>query len=63
MDGPLNSTKRLDMDTKDIPVRMIIYGDEEIEHWSHRAVARSLGDEELPTIEVPKPVDDGEGDT
>lgn len=47
-----------DMDTKDIPVRMIIYGEEEIEGWSHRAVARSVGDEELPTIEVPKPEDE-----
>jgi hypothetical protein len=47
-----------DMDTKDIPVRMIIYGEEEIEGWSHRAVARSLGDEELPTIDVPKPEDE-----
>ncbi len=47
-----------DMDTKDIPVRMVIYGEEEIEGWSHRAVARSLGDEELPTIDVPKPEGD-----
>lgn len=47
-----------DMDTKDIPVRMIIYGEEEIEGWSHRLVARSLGDEELPTIDVPSPEDE-----
>ncbi|MCB9871486.1 MAG: hypothetical protein H6837_16640 [Planctomycetes bacterium] len=47
-----------DMDTKDIPVRMIIYGEEEIEGWSHRAVARSLGEEELPPIDVPKPEDE-----
>lgn len=47
-----------DMDTKDIPVRIIIYGENEIEGWSHRAVARSLGDEELPTIDVPEPEDE-----
>jgi hypothetical protein len=47
-----------DMDTKDIPVRMVIYGDDEIEQWSHRAVARSLGETELPTITVPKPIDE-----
>jgi hypothetical protein len=44
-----------DMDTKDIPVRMIISGDQEIEHWTHRAVAKKLGHEPLPTIRVPKP--------
>lgn len=43
-----------DMDTKDIPVRMIIYGEEEIEGWSHRLVARAQG-QPLPTITVPKP--------
>ena len=47
-----------DMDTKDVPIRMVIYGDDEIEGWSHRMVARSQGDEELPTIEVPKPEDE-----
>lgn len=47
-----------DMDTKDIPVRMVIYGDDEIENWSHRAVARSFGHEGLPTIEVPTPTDE-----
>lgn len=49
-----------DMDTKDIAVRMIIYGEDEIEGWSHRAVARSLGEDELPTIDVPKPVGEDE---
>lgn len=48
-----------DQDTKDVAVRMVIYGDQEIEGWSHRMVARGLGDEELPTIEVPKPKDEG----
>jgi hypothetical protein len=43
-----------DMDTKDIEVRMILYGDQEIEHWSHRLVARARG-EALPTITVPQP--------
>jgi hypothetical protein len=43
-----------DMDTKDIPVRMIIYGDGEVENWSHRLVAKSQG-LSLPTITVPRP--------
>ena len=49
-----------DMDLKDIPVRMIIYGDKEMESWSHYAVAKGRGDEELPSITVPKPKDDEE---
>jgi hypothetical protein len=46
-----------DMDTKDIAVRMILYGDREIEGWSHRIVARAQGarGKRLPTITVPKP--------
>ncbi|PQO40218.1 hypothetical protein [Blastopirellula marina] len=32
-----------DMDVKDIPIRMVLYGEQEIENWSHRLVARSLG--------------------
>ncbi|MFB6456841.1 hypothetical protein ACE38W_16330 [Chitinophaga sp. Hz27] len=51
-----------DMDTKDIAVRMIIYGDEEIENWSHYQVATSMG-ESLPSIVVPKTkdnIEDGE---
>jgi hypothetical protein len=47
-----------DIDTKDIPVRMIIYGDAEIEGWSHRVVARRGGIDPLPSITVPKPVDE-----
>jgi hypothetical protein len=43
-----------DMDIKDIAVRMIVYGDEEIEGWSHRAVARARG-LPLPEIKVPRP--------
>ena len=38
------------MDTKDVAVRMILYGDDQIETWSHRIVARAQADEELPTI-------------
>jgi hypothetical protein len=41
-----------DMDVKDIPVRMIIYGEDEVEKWSHRQVAKSLGVKPLPTINV-----------
>jgi hypothetical protein len=44
-----------DMDTKDVGVRMILFGDQEIEGWSHRAVARTQGIEPLPEIRVPKP--------
>ena len=46
-----------DMDTKDVAVRMIIYGEQEIEGWSHRLVARARG-LPLPTIRVPKPKKD-----
>ncbi len=45
-----------DMDTKDIPIRMILYGEEQIEHWSHYQVAKARG-MTLPTIEVPPPPD------
>ena len=43
-----------DMDTKDIPIRMILYGKREIESWSHYQVAKAHG-EELPSIDVPEP--------
>jgi hypothetical protein len=50
-----------DMDTKDIPIRMIIYGKQELENWSHRIVARELGTSPLPTISVPDVIpDEGE---
>ncbi len=42
-----------DMDAKDIPIRMIIYGKDEIENWSHYAVAKAQG-QKLPTIDVPE---------
>jgi hypothetical protein len=41
-----------DMDVKDIPIRMIIYGEGEIENWSHRLVARQLDIKPLPSINV-----------
>jgi hypothetical protein len=40
-----------DMDLKDVPIRMAIYGEQEIENWSHRAVARALG-YKLPQIDI-----------
>ena len=43
-----------DMDTKDIPIRMALYGEREIENWSHWAAAKQRG-ESLPRIDVPKP--------
>ncbi len=46
-----------DMDTKDIEVRMIIYGEDEIDNWSHYQAAKALG-QPLPTIKVPKPKDE-----
>lgn len=42
-----------DMDVKDTAVRMIIYGEQEIEKWSHYQVAKKMG-EKLPTIKIPK---------
>ncbi|WP_437913229.1 hypothetical protein WME73_41780 [Sorangium sp. So ce302] len=47
-----------DMDTKDVGVRMILYGEKEIEGWSHRVVARASGEKDLPEIRVPKPKDE-----
>jgi hypothetical protein len=47
-----------DMDTKDVAVRMILYGKDQIEQWSHRAVARAMGEKELPDIHVPEPRDE-----
>jgi hypothetical protein len=41
------------MDVKDIPIRVAIYGDGEIEGWSHYQLAKHLGTE-LPTIDVPR---------
>jgi hypothetical protein len=43
-----------DMDIKDTAMRMIIYGEQEIENWSHYQVAKHRGDK-LPTIKIPKP--------
>jgi len=43
-----------DMDIKDTAVRMIIYGEQEIENWSHYQVVKEMG-EELPSISIPKP--------
>lgn len=41
------------MDVKDIPIRMILYGKDEVEKWSHRIASRQLGIEPLPNIQVP----------
>ena len=46
-----------DMDIKDTQVRMILYGKQEIEGWSHYQVAQALG-EELPTIDIPESEED-----
>ncbi|GAA3521406.1 hypothetical protein GCM10022393_39730 [Aquimarina addita] len=46
-----------DMDVKDIPIRMIIYGEKEIERWSHYLISKEEG-YELPHLNVPKPKDE-----
>ncbi len=46
-----------DQDTKDIPIRMVLYGPQELERWSHRIAARSSG-AALPSITVPLIEDD-----
>jgi hypothetical protein len=48
-----------DMDIKDHAVRMVIYGEQEIENWSHYQVANAMG-LELPSIHVPRPEDEEE---
>ena len=48
-----------DMDTKDVDVRMIIHGDQELEAWSHRAAGRALGLETSRSFPVPKPGGEG----
>lgn len=42
-----------DQDVKDIPIRMAIYGEDEIENWSHRKAAKKMGLKKLPTIKLP----------
>jgi len=46
-----------DMDTKDIPIRMILYGKEEIKKWSHYQIAKAMN-KELPWIKIPEPPDE-----
>ena len=46
-----------DMDVKDIPIRMVLFGEQEIENWSHRIASKEKG-LPLPTIKVKKPVDE-----
>lgn len=47
----------VDMDVKDIPIRMIVYGDQELKNWSHYKAAKKLG-LSLPSIKIPKPKDE-----
>lgn len=42
-----------DMDTRDTEIRMIIYGKQEIEDWSHYQIAKKMGDP-LPNIQIPE---------
>ncbi|CAA6696726.1 MULTISPECIES: hypothetical protein [unclassified Lentimonas] len=42
-----------DQDVKDIPIRMAIYGEDEIENWSHRKAAKQMGLKKLPFIKLP----------
>jgi len=48
-----------DMDLRDIPIRMIIYGKEEIKNWSHYILAEQNGIP-LPQINIPTPIDEEE---
>ncbi|UWQ00724.1 hypothetical protein K3X44_09290 [Aliiroseovarius crassostreae] len=41
------------MDSKDIPIRIALYGEQEIENWSHYALAKAKG-HDLPSIDTPK---------
>lgn len=43
----------VDMDVKDTAVRMIIYGEQEIENWSHYQIAKKIG-LNPPNISIPK---------
>ena len=45
------------MNVKDIPVRMIIYGEKEIEKLSHYLISKEKG-YELPHLNVSKPIDE-----
>lgn len=45
-----------DMDSKDIPIRIVLYGDKEIENWSHWQASKMKG-LPLPTLSVPRPTD------
>lgn len=42
-----------DMDRKDFPIRMIIYGEDQNEKWSHRIASRELGSDPSPTLHAP----------
>lgn len=44
-----------DMDERDIPIRIALYGEREIENWSHWQLAKAEGIE-LPSLDVPKPI-------
>jgi len=41
------------MDSKDTPIRIALYGEQEIENWSHYAFAKAEG-HDLPSIQVSK---------
>lgn len=41
-----------DQDVKDLPIRMILYGEQELESWSHRQAGKKLGMASPPEIDV-----------
>lgn len=41
-----------DQDLKDMPIRMIVYGEGEQESWSHRVASKMVGHSRLPSIDV-----------
>lgn len=44
-----------DQDTKDVPIRIALYGESELEKWSHWQLAKEQG-LPLPSIKVPKTI-------
>ncbi len=41
-----------DMDSQDIPIRMVLYGKDEIDNWSHYQVSKAI-DMDPPSIDLP----------
>ncbi|MCO7222950.1 hypothetical protein [Pleionea sp. CnH1-48] len=55
--GHLRGYTTGNIEYRDIPIRIILYGEQEIELWDEYVIAKSE-ERELPTITVPRPVDE-----